>query len=321
MNKSKNNKNIKQKMIILGALILIFIFFVIQNPSFASYENIMTITLATCINGILSLGVTFVILTGGIDLSIGTVMTFSAIISGTIFNKFGLPIGICIVIGLLTGALCGFLNGLAVTKMHLPPFIATMCMMMITKGLNLIVSGIKPVYFNESKGYQSIALGDFLGIKGFYNAIVIYFLMATIASFIYNRTILGRYAKSIGSNENATRLSGIRTDCWKISAYVICGLFAAIAGLLMSSRLNSAQPQLGAGYETEAIAATVIGGTSMSGGNASIWGSVLGAFIVSTLTNGLRSMAVATEWQTVLIGVVLALALFIDQLQNRKQKN
>ena len=269
----------------------------------------MTITLATCINGILSLGVTFVILTGGIDLSIGTVMTFSAIISGTIFNKFGLPIGICIVIGLLTGALCGFLNGLAVTKMHLPPFIATMCMMMITKGLNLIVSGIKPVYLYG------------VGIKGFYNAIVIYFLMATIASFIYNRTILGRYAKSIGSNENATRLSGIRTDCWKISAYVICGLFAAIAGLLMSSRLNSAQPQLGAGYETEAIAATVIGGTSMSGGNASIWGSVLGAFIVSTLTNGLRSMAVATEWQTVLIGVVLALALFIDQLQNRKQKN
>ncbi len=321
MEKIRNNKTIRQKLIIFGALVLIFIFFTIQNPTFASYGNIMTITLATCINGILSLGVTFVILTGGIDLSIGTVMTFSAIISGTVFNKLGLPIWICIIIGLLTGAMCGFINGIAVTKMHLPPFIATMCMMMITKGLNLIVSGIKPVYFSNAKNYQAIALGDFLGIKGFYNAIVIYFLIALIASYIYNRTILGRYAKSIGSNENATRLSGIRTDRWKISVYVICGVFAAIAGLVMSARLNSAQPQLGAGYETEAIAATVIGGTSMSGGKASIWGSVLGAFIVSTLTNGLRSMAVATEWQTVLIGIVLALALFIDQLQNKKKKD
>lgn len=315
------NKDVRQKIIIFSVLILIFIFFSLQNPSFASYENIMTITLATCINGILSLGVTFVILTGGIDLSIGTVMTFSAVMSGTILNKTGLPIGACIVIGLLVGGLCGLINGIAVTKMHLPPFIATMCMMMITKGLNLIVSDIKPVYFNEAVNYQDIALGDFLGIKGFYNAIVIYFLMALLASFIHKRTILGRYAKSIGSNENATRLSGIQTDRWKISIYVICGFFVAVAGLLMSARLNSAQPQLGAGYETEAIAATVIGGTSMSGGQASFWGSVLGAFIVSTLTNGLRSMAVATEWQTVLIGVVLAMALFVDQLQNRNRKD
>ncbi|HHU53978.1 MAG TPA: ABC transporter permease [Clostridiaceae bacterium] len=311
-------RSVRQKIILLGALLIIFLFFTLQNASFASYENIMTITLATCINGILSLGVTFVILTGGIDLSIGTVMTFSGIISGIIFNKTNLPIGVCIIIGLLSGAFCGLINGFAVTKMHLPPFIATMCMMMITKGLNLIIPGIKPVYFTEAKNYQKIATGDFLGIPGFYNAIFIYFLCACLAAFIYHRTIIGRYAKSIGSNENATRLSGVRTDRWKIAVYIICGLFSAIAGLVMSSRLNSAQPQLGAGYETEAIAATVIGGTSMSGGLASIWGSVIGAFIVSTLTNGLRSMAVATEWQTVLIGIVLALALFIDQLQNKK---
>lgn len=319
MDKIFKNKSIRQKLMIFGALVLIFIFFTIQNASFASYENIMTITLATCINGILSLGVTFVILTGGIDLSIGTVMTFSAIISGTVFNQTNLPIVFCILLGILAGGACGLINGIAVTKMHLPPFIATMCMMMITKGLNLIVSGIKPVYFSGAQNYQKIATGDFLGIKGFYNAIVIYFAIALLASFIYNKTILGRYAKSIGSNENATRLSGVRVDRWKISVYVICGIFAALAGLVMSSRLNSAQPQLGAGYELEAIAATVIGGTSLTGGVASIGGSVIGAFIVSTLTNGLRSMAVATEWQTVLIGVVLALALFLDQLQNRKK--
>ena len=204
-------RSVRQKLILLGALLLIFLFFTLQNSSFARYENIMTITLATCINGILSLGVTFVILTGGIDLSIGTVMTFSSIISGMVFNKTGLPIGICIVIGLLSGALCGLINGFAVTKMNLPPFIATMCMMMITKGLNLIISGIKPVYFSDAKNYQKIATGDFLGIKGFYNAIIIYLLCAVLAAFIYNKTILGRYAKSIGSNENATRLSGIRT--------------------------------------------------------------------------------------------------------------
>ncbi len=318
-NKLLQTRSFKQKLIILGALVVIFLFFTLQKPSFASYDNIMTITLTTCINGILSLGVTFVILTGGIDLSIGTVMTFSAVISGTILNKTNLPLWICIILGLLSGAFCGLLNGLAVTKMNLPPFIATMCMMMITKGLNLIISEIRPVYFSKAGNYQKIATGDFLGIPGFYNAIIIYLFCAILAWFIYNKTILGRYAKSIGSNENATRLSGIRIDRWKIVVYVICGLFAAIAGLVMSSRLNSAQPQLGAGYEIEAIAATVIGGTSMAGGVASMWGSVIGAFIVSTLTNGLRSMAVATEWQTVLVGIVLALALFIDQLQNRKQ--
>ena len=205
--------------------------------------------------------------------------------------------------------------------MKLPPFIATLSMQMMTKGLSLVVSGIKPIYFTDAPGYQKIALGGFLGIEGFYNAFVLYVLGIVIAWVLYSKTLLGRYTQAIGSNEEAARLSGINTTRWKILVYMVSGLFSAFAGLIMSSRLGSAQPQLGAGYESEAIAAAVIGGTSMSGGEGSIIGTVIGAFIISVLTNGLRSMAVSTEWQTVITGMVLASAVYVDMMRKRARKD
>lgn len=313
------DKSVSQKLIIVGTLIMLLIFFTVMKPSFANYNNLMTIALSTCVNGILALGVTFVIVSGGIDLSLGTVMTFSSVMSGVALTQWGWPLWISIIFGFLVGAACGAVNGFGVTKMKLPPFIATMSMMLITKGLSLVISGIKPVYFTSEPGYQKIALGAFLGIEGFYNAFIIFIFAIILAYILFSKTLVGRYSISIGSNEEATRISGINVDRWKISIYMLGGFFSAAAGLVMSARLNSAQPQLGPGYELEAIAAAVIGGTSMSGGEGSIIGTVIGAFIISILTNGLRVMAVSTEWQSIVIGLVLALAVFFDQMRRQKK--
>lgn len=313
------NKIGTQRLIVIITMIVLFVFFTIMKPSFASYENIMTIVLSTCVNGVLALGVTFVIITGGIDLSVGTVMTFSVVMSGTAFTVWNWPLIPAMIFGLFIGALCGGISGFGITKMKLPPFIATMSMMMITKGLSLVISGIKPVYFSKSENYRKIALGSILGIEGLYNAIFIFILMAIIAWIILSKTLLGRFCYAIGSNEEAARLSGVKTDNWKIAIYSLCGLFCGVAGIIMSSRLGSAQPQLGSGYELEAIAATVIGGTSLSGGMGSITGTIIGAFIMSILTNGLRVMAVSQEWQSVVIGLVLAIAVYVDQVRRKKK--
>ena len=321
MNKTMKNKAVTQKLIILGVLIVMFLFFTVMKKGFASYLNVMTIALSTCVNGLLAMGLTFCLTTAGSDLSSGTTMTFSAVMSGISFTLWGFPIWLSIIFGFFIGGLCGAASGFGVARMKLPPFIATLSMQMMTKGLSLVVSGIKPVYFTEAPNYQKIALGDFLGISGFYNAFVLYIIGIVIAWILYSKSLLGRYTQAIGSNEEAARLSGINTTKWKILVYMVSGLFSAFAGLIMTSLLGSAQPQLGAGYESEAIAAAVIGGTSMSGGEGSIIGTVIGAFIISVLTNGLRSMAVSTEWQTVITGVVLASAVFIDLLRKRGRTN
>ena len=215
----RKNKDLSQKIIIIGTFILLLIFFAIMNPAYIRYDNIMTILLSTCVNGTLAIGVSFVIITSGIDISVGTVMTLSCVMSGTAFSVWGWPLWISILFGFCVGALCGAVNGFAVAKMYLPPFIATMAMQMIAKGLSLVISGIKPVYFTGAPNYQKIAIGEFLGIKGFYNAIIIFLIVAVIAHVIFSKTLIGRYDLAIGSNEEATRLSGIKVDSWKIGIY------------------------------------------------------------------------------------------------------
>lgn len=299
-------------------MILLFVFFMVMKEGYASYTNIMTIVLSTCVNGCLAIGVTFVIITAGIDLSVGPLMTLTAIVSGKAFTVWGWPIWLCIILGILTGVFVGVINGFIVAKMKLPPFIVTMTMMMILKGLNLVISEIKPIYFTGAENYQKIALGSFLGIEGLFNAIFIFLAVVLVGHIILSKSLLGRYTYAIGSNIEAARLSGIKVEKWLIIVYASCGFFCAMAGLIMSARLNSAQPQLGPGYELEAIAAAVIGGTSLSGGVGSIVGTVIGAFIMSILQNGLRAMAVSPEWQFVAIGLVLLMAVYVDQLRTRR---
>jgi ribose transport system permease protein len=305
-----------QKILAFGSLILLFVIFSLASPNFAKFDNIVGILLSTSVNGILAVGVTFVIVTSGIDLSVGTVMTFSAVISGVFITYWGMPIPLGILAGLAAGGLCGFVNGTTIAKMKLPPFIATLGMMMISKGLSLIISGTKPIYFNDTPVFRQIAMSSPLGVP---NAVIFFLLAAVIANFILSKTVLGRYNFALGSNEEAARLSGINVDKWKIAIYTLCGVFAGLAGVIMASRLNSAQPALGQGYELDAIAAVVIGGTSLSGGEGTILGTVIGAFIMSVLINGLRILSVPQEWQMVITGGIVIVAVYADIIRRRKK--
>ncbi|MCT1398906.1 ABC transporter permease [Paenibacillus sp. p3-SID867] len=311
-----------QQVLALASLVVLILFFTFSSSNFFQFSNIVGILLSTAVIGVLALGSTFVIITGGIDLSVGTVMTLSGVMTGVCITFWGLPVPVGIFGGILTGALCGLLSGTAVAKMKIPPFIATLAMMMIAKGLALIISGAKPVYFNDAEIFAEVSQGSVLGwlIPGLDipNAVVIFFIAAVVGYLILSKTIIGRYNFALGSNEEATRLSGVNVGFWKIVIYTLTGAFTGLAGVMMASRLNSANPALGAGYELEAIAAVVIGGTSLSGGKGTIIGTVIGALIMSVLTNGLRILSVPQEWQTVVVGFVIILAVYADILRRRK---
>nr|WP_235550505.1 ABC transporter permease [Paenibacillus sp. Soil750] len=296
---------------------MLVLIFSLSSSNFFQFDNLVAIMLSTAVIGVLALGSTFVIITSGIDLAVGTVMTFSAVMAGVIITTWQLPMPLGILGGILAGAICGLISGLLVARMKIPPFIATLAMMMVTKGLSLVISGAKPIYFTDTPAFTQISMGSI--ISGIPNAILIFFGAAIVASIILTKTIIGRYNFALGSNEESTRLSGVNVDYWKIVIYTLTGVFSGIAGIMMASRLNSAQPALGSGYELEAIAAVVIGGTSLSGGKGSILGTVIGALIMSVLTNGLRILSVKQEWQTVIVGIVIVLAVYADMMRRRKK--
>ncbi|PWU69738.1 ribose ABC transporter permease [Gracilibacillus dipsosauri] len=306
-----------QQILAFASLVLLIIFFSLASDNFMQWSNIEGILLSTTVIGILALGTTFVIITGGIDLSIGTGMTLTSVMTGVFIVYLGLPILIGILGGIVMGALIGLISGFSVSILKIPPFIATLAMMMIAEGLSLIISGASPIYFSDIEGFHQIALGSIIPGVNLPNAILIFFLMVLIGWILLSKTIVGRYTFSIGSNEEATRLSGINVTKWKIIIYTIAGCFTGVAGVIMASRLDSAQPALGMGYELEAIAAVVIGGTSLSGGKGSLVGTMIGALIMSVLTNGLRIMSIPQEWQTVVIGFVILLAVYIDMLRKK----
>lgn len=311
-----------QKVAAFAGLIAMIIIFSLASPNFLRFSNIVGILLATAVNGLLALGATFVIITAGIDLSVGTVMTLSAVMSAVFVTLWGLPVPLGVLAGLATGTLAGLVNGVVITKMKIPPFVATLGMLYIAKGLALIISGLKPIYFNDAPMFSQIAMGSILGsiIPGLDipNAVLILFGAAILAHLVLNKTVLGRYTYAIGSNEEATRLSGVSVDFWKTAVYALAGGFAGLGGVVIAARLNSAQPALGTGYELDAIAAVVIGGTSLSGGEGTILGTVIGAFVISVLTNGLRILSVPQEWQIVVTGAIVILAVYADILRRRQ---
>lgn len=313
-----------QKLLAFASLIVLVLGFSLASPHFFQVSNIMTILQAASVNGVLAVGVTLIIITGGIDLSIGTLMTFCSVMTGVVLTWMGAPLLIGVLAGIGTGALCGAFSGTLVAKAKIPPFIATLGLMLILKGLALIVTGTRPIYFNATPGFTDIAQGSLVGwlipAIPLPNGVLILFLVAGITAWVLNRTLLGRYTYAIGSNEEAVRLSGINVDRWKIGIYALAGSICGIAGILMASRLNSAQPSLGLGYELEAIAAVVIGGTSLAGGRGTVLGTLIGALIMAVLTNGLRVLTVAPEWQTVVTGAIIIVAVYADQLRRRSTR-
>ena len=312
-----------QRLLAFGALIVMVAAFSVASPNFLQFNNFVGILLATAVNGVLALGVTFVIISGGIDLSIGTVMTLSAVMTGVLITNMHLPILVGLVGGIATGGIAGLVNGVLIARLKIPPFIATLGMLNVAKGLALVISGLKPIYFNDTPEVNQAAMGSVVGtlIPSFAipNIVLVFFAAALVASLVLSTTILGRYTFALGSNEEASRLSGVGVQRWKIAVYAVCGLFAGLAGVLIAARLNSAQPSLGQGYELDAIAAAVIGGTSLSGGEGSILGTVIGAFIISTLTNGLRILSVPQEWQIVVTGGIVIMAVYLDVIRRRER--
>jgi ribose transport system permease protein len=316
------SSNTRQKLLAFASLLGLLIFFSMASPSFMQTDNMVGILQATAVNGVLAIACTFVIITSGIDLSVGTLMTFCSVMAGVVLTNWGLPFYLGVLAAIFFGAFSGFISGLLIAKLKIPPFIATLGMMLMLKGLSLVITRSKPIYFNDTPEFSLISqdslIGYFLPELPIPNAVLILFVLAVISSLILNKTVLGTYTFALGSNEEAVRLSGVNVDRWKIVVYTLSGAICGVAGLLIASRLNSAQPALGQGYELDAIAAVVIGGTSLSGGAGTILGTIIGAFIMSVLTNGLRIMSVAQEWQTVVTGLIIIAAVYADILRKRK---
>jgi ribose transport system permease protein len=306
-----------QQVLAAASLILIFIFFSIASPYFLLPANLIGILTAATVTGILALGTTFVIITGGIDLSIGTGMVLCAVMAGVFLTYWGWPLWAGVIGAILFGGLIGFVNGVAISVFGLPPFIATLGMMLVTAGLALVISGTKPIYFKSTPDFQNIMNLSLIPGARFPLGVGIFIVLMVVSALILGRTIVGRYAFSIGSNEAATALSGVNVRRWKIFIYSFAGLFVGIAGVLAASRLSSAQPTGGQGLELQAIAAVVIGGTSLQGGRGSIVGTVIGSLIVAVLTNGLRVTAVPQEWQSVVVGCVILVAVYLDMLRRK----
>lgn len=309
-----------QKLIAIGSLIVLYIFFAIFGTHFLSSDTLVSILDSSYYIGFIAIGMTFVIITGGIDLSCGTVMVGSALIGGIAYNVWHIHIVATLLIILLSATTFGLCNGLLVGKLHLPPFIATLGMQFISLGICSVVAKVQTQTYpslNSPDGWFKQAVYKF---NGFPVGIVWLIVFFCIGWILLNKTVLGRYTYAIGSNEEAVELSGIKTDNWKILVYVVNGVFAGFAGIIYAATFSTITPQTGNGQEMYAIAACVIGGTSLSGGIGSLSGTIIGVFVISVLKSGLLSMGLPVQWQNVLIGLVVLLAVLVDIIRMKKIK-
>lgn len=312
------------------ALIVVVLFFAIMAPNFMSFANVVIVSKHVAINAILAIGMTYVILTGGIDLSVGSIVGLTGMVAGGLLVKgIALPVfGVVIfpsvievvLVALLVGVLIGAVNGLLVTKLAVAPFIATLGTLYVARGAALLLSGGatfpnlvgKPEL--ENQGFPVIGAGTLLGVP---YPIIILIVMALIAAYAAQRTPFGRRVYAVGGNERAAALSGVRVDRVKLVVYMISGFCAAVAGLIVSSQLVASHPASGETFELNAIAAAVLGGTSLSGGRGMIGGTIIGAFVIGVLADGLVMMGVSEFWQMVIKGLVIIAAVVLDQLQRR----
>lgn len=310
----KFNNDTLQKLTVALALLLLSVFFSLTSDYFFKLDNFTTIAIQTAITAITAYGMTYVIISKAVDLSIGSTLAFSTVIVAMMLNA-GVPLGIAIIITMMAGSFIGIMNGIFVSKMKLPPFVATLGSQMAIRGMVLVITDARPIYITGSKSFQLIFQGKLLGIP---LPIVYLVVFGIISSFILRKMVIGRQIFAVGSNEEAARLSGIRTDNIRIFAYLFSGLMASIAGIIMTARINSGQPTIGVAYEANAIAAAVIGGASMAGGHGSISGTILGAFIMSVLMSGLNLLNVSQNWQLFATGLVMIFAVYLDKVRRER---
>lgn len=321
------------KLRALIALALLIVIFSTLSPAFLTTGNLVILAKHVAINAILAIGMTYVILTGGIDLSVGSVVGLAAMIAGGLINQglvlpmFGVVVyfnvWIIILLTLLAGALIGGVNGLVITRFRVAPFIATLGIMYVARGFALLRSNgaTFPNLVGEAElgntGFQILGSGSYIGIP-----VPIWLMIAfgVVGVFIANKTPFGRRVFAIGGNERAAELSGVRVNRIKLSVYMISGFCAAMTGLIIASQLLAAHPATGETFELNAIAAVVLGGTSLSGGRGGVGGTIIGAFVIGVLSDGLVLLGVSEFWQIVIKGIVIILAVVVDQIQQRLQR-
>jgi len=297
----------------LGALLLLGAAMALLSPVFFSSQNLLNVGVQAAVIAILAFGQTFVIISAGIDLSVGSVAALTAIVTGLMVGTMGLPPLVAILLGLATGLASGLVNGVLIAYGRLPAFIATLALLSIARGLALVLSGGVPVSQPAAVAWFGSSLWGWLPVP-----VLVMVALGLLAAFILNRTYTGRAIYAIGGNEEAARLSGINVRRQKLIIYGLAGVFSAVAGLVLAGRLASGQPQAAAGYELDAIAAVVIGGASLAGGQGRAFGTFVGALVLAVIRNGLNLLNVSSFWQQVVIGAVIALAVLSDTLRKRR---
>ncbi|HHT81697.1 MAG TPA: ABC transporter permease [Spirochaetales bacterium] len=311
-----------QKLLAPLALVIIYVFFSIFGRNFFSFTTLVNILDSSYYIGFIAIGVTFVIITGGIDLSLGTVMMASAIIGGTAYKTWGWPMWLSLLLILFVGTAFGLLNGILISKLKLPPFIATLGTQMISLGTGSIVSNVRSATFPARGAADSCfkSLFKFItpGNHSFPTGAIVLFFTAFVAYVILTKTKMGRYIFAIGSNKDAARLSGVDVAKWEMTAYVIAGFTAGLGGIAFAAVYTTVMPAQGAGFELYAIAGAVIGGTSLTGGAGSVFGTMIGVYIMSVLRSGLPSMNLQSQYQTFFTGVVVIGAVLLDIYRTQK---
>lgn len=316
--KSKNSTSF-QKIVALGTILILYIFFSIFGNNFFSVSTLVNILDSSYYIGFLAIGMTFIIITGGINLASGTIMMCSALLGGVAYNVWHWPLVLSIVFIFLVSTTFGFINGILIAKLKLPPFIATLGTMSISMGLGAIISKVMTMRYptvTDADGWFKFV---FYKTSGGFPVGVLWLAAAlVIAYIILNKTRIGRYTFAIGSNEEATRLSGVKVERWKTVVYTIDGFFGGFAAIMYAAAYTSIIPSTGNGLEMFAISGVVIGGTSMSGGIGTVSGTIIGVFMMSVLKQGLMSMNLQGQWQTFVTGFVVIGAVLLDVYRNKK---
>ena len=309
-------KSMSRELAVLVALLLVIVVFTILDPIYLVPGNLIDIVKQATINGILAIGMTVIIITGGIDLSIGCTFAIVIVAVGSMVVA-GVPSLVAIILGALIGALIGSFNGFIVTKMHIQPFIATLGTMSAFRGLAYVFTGGWPV-LNIPSTYRKIFTTKILGDIPI--SVLVLFAIAIIVHILLSKTRFGNYIYAVGGNEDASKLSGVNVDLTKIGAYAIGGVCAAFAGMIMLANLGTGEPAAGEGYETDAIAAAAIGGTSMAGGKGTILGTLLGALLLAALKIGMIVIGVESFWQFVVTGIIIVIAAYFETIQAKLSK-
>lgn len=313
-----------QKFIVLLVVVVLYIFFYAMSKNFRKYTTLVSILDYSYYVTLLSIGVTFPLITGGVDLSIGTGMICYALTGGYLVSQMGMPVWVGMLVCVLFGILVGLMNGCLVSLMELPPFLSTLCTCMITRGLGSIIVGgfgiTWPVATSDQGWFRTIFKLTAEGNTKIPIGLIWILVVVAIMTFVLNHTRMGRYTIAIGSNKEAARLSGVNVRVYHILAYVISGLFAGLAAIAYSSIFSTVQPGSGAGFELEAIGGAIVGGVSASGGSGSIIGAFLGVLVICLLKTGLPFIGLQANWQQIITGAVLIGAVMVDIIKSKKAK-